>query len=264
RPIEEILHTHSIRTHRLEFGPDVLSTTTLTPGRELIYHPPHHPHHPVEISVAYYRAAYDAAEYTPTGIAARLRLERSRAIKCPNIPMQMAGSKKVQQALALPGALERFLTSAEAERVRETFVPMYPLSETHPAGKIGIALALDERGVGGYILKPSLEGGGNNIHGEAIPAFLRTLPREEWGQYILMQKIEAPADAASALISFRGLYSGPVISELGVFGTCLWDEEGLRENQEAGFSFKTKAKGVDEMSVVKGWGCFDSPLLVEW
>lgn len=33
-------------------------------------------------------------------------------------------------------------------------------------------------------------------------------------------------------------------------------------NSEAGWSLKTKPANVDEMSVVKGYGCFDSPYLV--
>ncbi|KAG2062965.1 hypothetical protein BDR04DRAFT_1164408 [Suillus decipiens] len=35
-------------------------------------------------------------------------LERSRAIKCPSLPLQLAGGKKVQETLT-PGVLERFL-----------------------------------------------------------------------------------------------------------------------------------------------------------
>jgi len=31
----------------------------------------------------------------------------------------------------------------------------------------------------------------------------------------------------------------------------------------AGWTFKTKPVSVDEMSVVKGYGCFDCPLLVD-
>lgn len=37
----------------------------------------------------------------------RLMMERSRAIKCPSAAIHLAGTKKVQQVLASPGALER-------------------------------------------------------------------------------------------------------------------------------------------------------------
>ena len=63
-----------------------------------------------------------------------------------------------------------------------------------------------------------------------------------------------------------------MISELGVFGVCLWrrrEGEGERtraeivDEFEPSWSFKTKDASVDEMSVVKGYGCFDSPMLVD-
>ena len=172
----------------------------------------------------------------------------------------------MQQKLGMPGVLERFLTTEEARRIRNTFMPIYPLDESE-AGRKGRELALDRTKADKYILKPSLEGGGHNIYGSAIPEYLQTIPSDLWQNYILMEKIEAPMDVHNSLISFRELYSGPVISELGIFGICSWEEDGMGgvkmvENRQGGFSFKTKAVGVDEMSVVKGYGCFDSPLLV--
>lgn len=70
------------------------------------------------------------------------------------------------------------------------------------------------------------------------------------------------------LLSSRGLYEGTVISELGVFGVYLWKRgpDGQRpeiiEERDPCWSFKTKNSEVDEMSVVKGYGCFDSLALV--
>jgi hypothetical protein len=62
---------------------------------------------------------------------------------------------------------------------------------------------------------------------------------------------------------------GPTVSELGFFGVCLWrsqpqsHHQQLLRNSEAGWSLKTKPQTVDEMSVVKGYGCFDYPYLVD-
>ncbi len=36
-------------------------------------------------------------------------IEKSGAVKCPNIAYQLVGAKKVQQVLAEPGVLERFV-----------------------------------------------------------------------------------------------------------------------------------------------------------
>lgn len=55
-------------------------------------------------------------------------MERSRAIKSPSVHYQLAGSKKVQQALAMPGVVERFLTEPESvKRVKSSFAGLYPL-----------------------------------------------------------------------------------------------------------------------------------------
>jgi len=40
---------------------------------------------------------------------ARLLIERSFAIKCPSIIVQLIGAKKIQQVLARPGVIERYI-----------------------------------------------------------------------------------------------------------------------------------------------------------
>lgn len=82
-----------------------------------------------EVAVVYFRAGYVPDQY-PTEVEwdARLMVERSRAIKSPTIHYHLAGTKKVQQALARPGALERFLKEPEkVEAVREIFTGLYSL-----------------------------------------------------------------------------------------------------------------------------------------
>jgi len=58
----------------------------------------------------------------------RLMFERSRAVKCPSIALQLAGCKKVQQELAAPGAVERFIKDRDVcDRIRNTFAGQYTL-----------------------------------------------------------------------------------------------------------------------------------------
>lgn len=270
RPLEYALWNRAepVPAYRLEFGPGVLEYTWLTDHRELLFHPPWlASKHPVEISVIYMRAGYEAAEYDSIGWDARFLLEKSAAIKCPSILSHLATFKKVQQALTVPGALERFLSESEAATIRETFMPMYPLDETE-AGRSGRVLACDVGRSGNYILKPSLEGGGHNIYGDAIPRFLSSIPESQWSRYILMERIKPPM-SANVLMGPGGIDAGEVVSELGVLGCCLWkakpDNSGCEvlHNTVGGWTFKTKYAEVDEMSVVKGFGCFDTPRLTE-
>ena len=59
---------------------------------------------------------------------ARLMMEISMAIKSPNINYHLAGTKKVQQELARPGNLEKFLgDKAQIKSVRDIFTGLYPL-----------------------------------------------------------------------------------------------------------------------------------------
>jgi glutathione synthase len=298
RPLEYALWNHEpqIPAYRVLFGEEVLACTSLTQSRELLYQPPSGSP-PIEVSVVYLRAGYDPNEYTPTGYVCRLLLERSRAIKCPSILGHLATFKKVQQALATPGALTRFLPDDEADRIARTFAPMYPLEASLEAGRRGRALACNPQTAMKHVLKPSLEGGGHNIYRGDILEFLDSVPKSRWHTYILMELFN-PVIQKNILLPPTGVYTaadvdspalhpssekrqdprttapadqlpGPTVSELGIFGVCLWRSQPqghhpqLLRNNEAGWSLKTKPEAVDEMSVVKGYGCFDCPYLVD-
>lgn len=268
RPVEYALWNRDppVPAYRIDYGDDLLQRTTLTDTRELLLHPLDRVGPTLEISVVYMRAGYEAHEYDEVGRQARLRLELSVAVKCPSLLAHICTFKKIQQALTTPGALERFLPPPKAAVIRSTFVRVYPLDESE-AGLHGRRLATDREIVHDYILKPSLEGGGHNVFGDAIPDFLSSIPRSSWCAYVLMERIASPS-VQNVLMSASGLDMGDVISELGVFGACLWRKAvhdgacDILQNAVAGWSFKTKYNDVDEMSVVKGYGCFDTPLLV--
>ncbi|KAJ5640244.1 uncharacterized protein N7484_008106 [Penicillium longicatenatum] len=268
RPIEYGLWNRDkpVPAYRLEFGPDVLQHTLLTESRELLFQPPWlESADPMEISVVYLRAGYEAWEYDQTGLDARLRLEKSTAIKCPSLLGHITTFKKIQQALTQPGALERFLTDPEAATIRETFVPVYPLDESKE-GLHARDLAGNPDTAENFILKPSLEGGGHNVYGQDIPGFLASISESQWSSYILMERIQPPIQS-NLLMGPAGIDGGEVVSELGVLGTCLWrrTSEGpceMLDSSVGGWTFKTKYADVDEMSVVKGYGCFDTPYLV--
>ena len=55
-----------------------------------------------------------AAAPTDAEWAGRAMIEVSDAIKCPTVAMQLTGAKKVQQALAAPGAAEDSCLANEA------------------------------------------------------------------------------------------------------------------------------------------------------
>ena len=292
RPVEYALNSRRIRCFRVEFGSEVMARTSLSAKKALLFHPIYAPEEPVEISVVYHRAGYDVEEYDETGRACRLRLEISRAIKCPNILGHLATLKVVQQQLTKRENLSRFLSDAEVEKILAVCMPMYPLDESNE-GKKSKMIVKDGAQVKNHVLKPCLEGGGHNIFGEQIPGHLKQLRKEgKTGEDLVLMELIQPPDVRNVLMSpIQGGYSGSVVSELGVFGASMWrsttmqsshetddqeeqqdenDPEGKEEEEDAnallnrqiGFSFKTKRRSVKEMSVVKGYGCFDSPFLI--
>ena len=252
---------------RIIFGEDVLKHTSLSEDRQLLYHPPIRPNQTWEVSVVYSRSAHDDFEYDEAGFFARLQLEKRRAINCPDILTQLTGLKKVQQALTEDETLERWLRPEEVATIRETFGTMHSL-KTLKAGKDDSSMNKVEESLDKYFLKPNREGGGHNVFGRDIQDCLNNMSEEEWGSYILMEKVKAPR-VQNILMSHKGIYRGPVVSELGIFSACVRCSTSEQHESdflvEAGtaWSLKTKAASVDEMSVVKGYGCFDSPLLVD-
>ena len=263
KPIQEALWNQNIPCYRVIFGIPTLTNTGVTDSKELLYKPLGGV--PVEISVVYHRAGYDLEEYNDVGLETRYQLERSKAIKCPSILGHLATLKLVQQKLADPDVLERYLSQDEAHKIRNTFMPMYTLDQSEMGTK-GRKLAFDHAKE--YVLKPSLEGGGHNVYRGDIPDFLKTISKERWSDYILMEMIDSPPNIQT-LVSPQGIYHGPTYSELGVFGICLWRRENgfaaVVRNVCESTSLKTKRVDVDEMSVIKGFGCFDSPsLIAKW
>ncbi|ESK94841.1 glutathione synthetase [Moniliophthora roreri MCA 2997] len=219
----------------------------------------------IEISVIYFRATYTPADFPDEKhYAARFLLEKSRAIKCPSIPLQLAGSKKVQQVLAEPGILEHFLSPTEfdLEELRTSWVGMFALDSVEGMQKA-------ETGYSKLVLKPQREGGGNNVYHSSIPGFLETLPVKERKAWIGMELIRVPQGVQNFLVRADTLevVRAEVISELGIFGYSLFGvgqgANGVREEKEIGWLVRTKGKESDEGGVATGFSVLGGLVLVD-
>lgn len=265
---KRLTHFHKIPVFRVSSN-KILEQTLIpssNPSRPLIYHPPHSPEFAFEVTTAYLRAYYAPDEYkSERDWDARVHLERSAAIKCPTVLNQLSGCKKVQQVLAQPTGpdhLSSFLGGIRPDviaRLRETFAPQYDLSVN---GK-GRELALNPETAMKHVLKPQREGGGNNIYKSEIPEFLKSLPEADWKGWVLMELINPAASAENVALRNDGeVLRGNVISELGVYGTILWDNMGkVHHNDQGGWLLRTKGKEVNEGGVAAGFSSLDSVLL---
>lgn len=259
---------HKIPTFRVASNKifDETSIPSSNASRPLIYHPPHSPSSPFEVTTVYLRAYYSPDEYkTSRDWEARTHLERSAAIKCPTVLNQLAGCKKIQQILAQPtgpdhlSSLLRGVDATLIARLRETFAPQYDLSVNGQ----GRDLALNPETAMKHVLKPQREGGGNNIYKSEIPGFLKDLPESDWKSWVLMEIINPAPNAENVALRVDGeVLRGNVISELGIYGAILWDNSGkIHYNDQGGWLLRTKGKEVNEGGVAAGFSSLDSVLL---
>ncbi|MGH0124492.1 UNVERIFIED_CONTAM: hypothetical protein FKN15_077177 [Acipenser sinensis] len=175
----------------------------------------------LEVAVVYYRNGYMPQNYTEQRWEARLLMERSRAVKCPDISTHLAGTKKVQQELARPGVLERFFPDDQEAvvRIRATFTGLYTL-DMGEEGDRTVAMAIADPDQ--FVLKPQREGGGNNIYGEDMCKILHNVKESsERTAYILMDKIR-PQPVKNVLLR-RGapLTLSTCLCELGMYGVYV-------------------------------------------
>ncbi|XP_064467423.1 glutathione synthetase-like [Ornithodoros turicata] len=215
----------------------------------------------LEIAVVYYRTSYAPNQMTVKDWEIRLLIEKSLAIKCPSVQYQLAGTKKVQQVLAQPGVLERFFTSkVTIDEIRSYFTGLYSLDFT-PEGNRAAAKAIEKPN--GYVLKPQREGGGNNIYGEDVKTMLLALRnKKEREGFILMDLITPPVNHNYIVKPDTPVELVDIVSEIGIFGVVLGDQDDILENYEAGFILRSKKVEIREGGIAAGFGALNSILLV--
>uniref|UniRef100_A0A183C256 Glutathione synthetase n=1 Tax=Globodera pallida TaxID=36090 RepID=A0A183C256_GLOPA len=195
----------------------------------------------------------------------RRTIERSTAIKAPSLAHAISSSKKIQQLLAMPGAVERFFPDpADADKVaaiRETFAELWGLDKNDDATERLIENAIEHPEK--YVLKPNRECGGNNFYDEKLADKLRSLPQNERVSYILMQKLNPTTFKNYFLRPFHEPKLSTVVGELGIYGTLMGNilDGSVQHNVQSGHLLRTKLAGVNEGGISVGTGVGDSPYL---
>ncbi|RZF42695.1 hypothetical protein LSTR_LSTR001490 [Laodelphax striatellus] len=217
----------------------------------------------IVVAVVYLRTGYTPELFAGDGEwDALLTMERSSAIKCPSVQYHLAGTKKVQQLLAKPGVLERFLTDPlKIKAVRDLFTGLYAF-DFDESGERAIDMAIEnpER----FVLKPQREGGGNNVYGTKIKDLLLEMrsSKERTG-WILMDRIIPPVQENIIVRVGKKPASEDIVSELGIFGIIIGDADKIVYNKQVGHMLRSKTSTADEGGVAAGFGCLDSPYLLD-
>ncbi|NXR83377.1 GSHB synthetase, partial [Pycnonotus jocosus] len=259
RCVENELWNRNIRVVRKRFR-DVFEQGSLDASRRLYMDGQ-------EVAVVYYREGYVPQVYDQQNWEARLLLERSRAVKCPDIATQLAGTKKVQQELSRPGTLEKLLPGhPEAiARIRATFAGLYSLDEGEEGDRIAAtAIADPDR----FVLKPQREGGGMSWAGPLGGSIV------VWAVFgtgsssvpapgpVLRDKLKPQPALNYLLRAHSSLRVSECISELGIFGVYVRQGQDLVLNRAAGHLLRTKAIEHADGGVAAGVAVLDTPYLV--
>ncbi|CAN8255708.1 unnamed protein product [Cochlearia groenlandica] len=208
-----------------------------------------------EVAVVYFRSGYSPTDYpSESEWDARLLIEQSSAVKCPSIAYHLTGTKKIQQELAKPGVLERFLDNKEdIAKLRKCFAGLWSLDDQEIVEK-----AIEKPEL--FVMKPQREGGGNNIYGDDVRENLVRLQKEgdeENAAYILMQRI-FPKVSNMFLVREGVYHKDEAISELGVYGAYLRNKERVIVNEQSGYLMRTKVSSSNEGGVAAGYAVLDS------
>ncbi|XP_060815661.1 glutathione synthetase-like isoform X1 [Bombus pascuorum] len=240
---------------------DLVSEAKLGPNKQLIVGD-------LEVSVVYFRSGYEVEAYpTEREWEIRLLIERSKAIKCPSIQYHLAGTKKVQQSLAYPNVLNVLLRDDNTiKQIQEVFAGLYSLEFNNEAEVIiDNAMSNPKK----YVLKPQREGGGNNVYNEDIKTHLESMRNsEERTAWILMDRFYPPVQknyivrAHNEPFEDNHLDFSDVVSELGVYGVIIGNNNDIIYNEEVGHILRTKPSNENEGGIAAGIGAIDSPYLI--
>ncbi|XP_006610572.1 glutathione synthetase-like [Apis dorsata] len=223
----------------------------------------------LEVSVVYFRSGYEVEAYpTEREWQVRLLIERSQAIKCPSIHYHLAGTKKVQQSLAYPNALNIFLKDTnKIKQIQEVYAGLYSLEFNNEAEEIiNNAITNPKK----YVLKPQREGGGNNIYNEDIKLHFESMKNsKERTAWILMDRFYPPVQnnyivrVHNEPFEDNQLHFSDVVSELGIYGIIIGNHNNIIHNEEVGHVLRTKPSNENEGGIAAGIGAIDSPYLID-
>lgn len=222
----------------------------LGPGGELLVEE-------CEIGLVYFRAGYVPADLAGTDQrAARERIECSRAIKCPNAPLQLAGMKRIQQLASSRNFVSKYLSQADVDLVLGHSMRQIWLHDIRSNENVSVLREL-KANPSLFLAKPQMEGGGNNVFGQAVLDLIERSSDAQLSQYVLMERIQSTAVDNTLLV--RGNHwSGPCLSEHGTYGVFIGSEKEVLVNEHAGSLVRTKSFSVDEGGVCAGYACLNS------
>ncbi|KRX52464.1 Glutathione synthetase [Trichinella sp. T9] len=236
----------------------------------------------VEVAVVYYRTGYLPKHFPNEDVwSAFLQIELSEAIKCPWIGFHLAGMKRMQLLLSNSDTLRSVIDKTKLlvwpvnmkrkildddddemyRQMKSVTVPMHDLDPSK-AGADELMKHVDAN-ADNFVLKPHLEGGGNNFYGQNLIKQLNQLCSNERSAYVLMERIRPPTFDNWIIRANIPAQQTSVVSELGTFGYSLaTGQQIISCSRDGGFLLRTKPSKEDEGGVMVGAAALDTPHLL--
>ncbi|KAF7637754.1 Glutathione synthetase [Meloidogyne graminicola] len=187
----------------------------------------------------------------------RFDMERSKTILSPNIRLSLSGTKKIQQVLAKPGVIERFLPG-QTEKIallRSTFTGLWGLEEDNDNIRAIIKDAIEYPKK--YVMKAQLGAGKGNYFDEQMADMLSRMSVKERGAYILQQKIWPVVAKNYMKRPFEKPTLENIVSEVGIYGSFIGNEQNggkVLWNRVEGYLVRSKCHNVNQGGVSEGGG----------
>jgi glutathione synthetase len=220
------------------------------------------------VALFYLRALYDVKDFDDESCwAARERMERCTAVKCPSLPYHLCTWKRVQQALTVKAVLRRFADSDEAaDTLHSCMVQQYLLHDPDARTQAAIDRAIaDPRE---YVIKTQREGTGSLITGDDVKRMLTT-PADDPDytrirhEHLLMERIHARRRPGRILRNGEVVSVADLECEIGTYGGLLSDGTNVLINTAAGYLVRTKSGSQEGGGVMSGVSALDTIAVVE-
>lgn len=205
-----------------------------------------------EVDLLYYRTGYNRSDYNSTAeLNLRSKFQQVALVQCPDLPLQLAGSKWIQAGLSQlllscdPLLLRWGLNHTGIKQLRKVVMPLIPLSQLQPA-KVQAYIN------NGWILKSQHEGGGSVWCGADARKQLSKLD----DSLVLMAPVDSYIRTETVqLLRHGSLFSQQAtVSELGIFSVGTNHHYG-------GYLLRSKAAGQLAGGIHRGGAVLDTVII---
>jgi len=211
-----------------------------------------------EVAVFYFRNGYLPEQYSEDTWKLRENIEKSKAIKCPDVFTQIVNLKYFQYLINFESTWKRQgFSSEEIERNMKHFCKIFIFENFKHSKQELLRFIEEEGGPKNYVLKPQREGGANNYYGDEIIKFIEESTDQEIDATILMEKIW-PTVRLSLYTDYKKVILEHVVSEIGIFSWSLSDDNSILFEGAGDYLVRSKKNDIDEGGINTGFAFLDS------